>query len=587
MGNNSSNIGSNNNSNNGNNSSNDEGVICGSDEDAKPPPPRYSSDSCDHSHSYPALAGNTPSVDIATPNNNSSDFVAPLISHGLLAATNFNPVSSRIQIPGSSPPDSLSSSSTTPNFSPSTSLVHGALPISAATSMSTPGLTTAGDYIGLQSNVIMDSNHYFTNRKDGLARSQQQRSHHLPVSTNDIALDEITLSSTVSSYSSLSEDLSCLSLSNNNKTLPGHINEEVFTPATTYTKNSFNDIDKLYNPKYNRKVINPYDIDIDSIIEKLLEVPTSSVGGNLSKKNELIITKQEINYIIYKAKDVFMKQPTLLELCSPIKIVGDLHGQYGDLLRVLKLSGFPPMSNYLFLGDYVDRGKQSLETILLLLCFKIKYPNNFFMLRGNHESGSISKIYGFYDECKRRLSLVKIWKSFVDVFNVMPIAAIISDKIFCVHGGLSPKITSIKQINKIKRPTDIPDYGMLTDLLWSDPNKKVSDFTFNNERGVSYFFGKKNVDQFLKTFNFDLIVRGHMVVEDGYEFFNKKRLVTVFSAPNYCGEFDNWGAILSIDENLICSFELLKPRPLSTTSNSTSSSKSKSSHKSKHSKRKK
>lgn len=124
-----------------------------------------------------------------------------------------------------------------------------------------------------------------------------------------------------------------------------------------------------------------------------------------------------------------MNQPTLLRLQAPIKVVGDVHGQFNDLLRILKLSGVPSDTNYLFLGDYVDRGKNSLETILLLLCYKIKYKDNFFMLRGNHESANVTKMYGFYDECKRRLSS-KVWKMFVDVFNTLPLAAIIQDKIF-------------------------------------------------------------------------------------------------------------------------------------------------------------
>ncbi|GMM33310.1 protein-serine/threonine phosphatase [Saccharomycopsis crataegensis] len=334
-------------------------------------------------------------------------------------------------------------------------------------------------------------------------------------------------------------------------------------------------IEKLYNPKYNRKVMNHYENDIDSIIEKLIEIGLSKSYSNSS----LVVSKREVNYIIAKSKEIFLRQPTLLELSSPIKVVGDLHGQFNDLLRILKLSGFPPHSNYLFLGDYVDRGKQSLETILLLLCFKIKYPNNFFMLRGNHESGNISKIYGFYDECKRRIGSVKIWKSFVDVFNVLPIAAIIGEKIFCVHGGLSPVLKNMKQINKIKRPTDIPEVGLLSDLLWSDPNSKTSDWS-PNDRGISYFFSKKNVNEFLNKFQFDLIVRGHMVVEDGYEFFNKKKLVTVFSAPNYCGEFNNWGAVMSIDKNLLCSFELLKPIDLKKSKNTNAMSGH--NHKSKH-----
>jgi hypothetical protein len=152
---------------------------------------------------------------------------------------------------------------------------------------------------------------------------------------------------------------------------------------------------------------------------------------------------------------------------------GDLHGQYFDLLRLFEYGGFPPESNYLFLGDYVDRGKQSLECICLLLAYKIKYPENFFLLRGNHECASINRIYGFYDECKRRYS-IKLWKTFTDCFNCLPVSAIVDEKILCMHGGLSPDLQRLEQISRIMRPTDVPDSGLLCDLLWSDPDKDVS-----------------------------------------------------------------------------------------------------------------
>lgn len=294
-------------------------------------------------------------------------------------------------------------------------------------------------------------------------------------------------------------------------------------------------------------------INIDDVIEKLLYLGETR---SYSSK-DFPFCSWEVQLICSTAMELFLDQPSLLRLQAPIKVVGDVHGQFTDLLRILKLSGVPPETNYLFLGDYVDRGKQSLETILLLFCYKIKYPDKFFMLRGNHESANITKMYGFYDECKRRIS-VKIWKNFIDVFNTLPFAAIIQDKIFCVHGGISPKLNDLKRIEKIKRPTDIPDEGLITDLLWSDPDEKTKGWSIN-DRGVSYIFGKRQVYDFCSHFKFDLIVRGHMVVEDGYEFFAKKRFVTVFSAPNYCGEFYNWGAVMSVTTGLICSFELLKP----------------------------
>ena len=242
---------------------------------------------------------------------------------------------------------------------------------------------------------------------------------------------------------------------------------------------------------------------------------------------------------------------------------GDIHGQYYDLLRLFEYGKFPPESNYLFLGDYVDRGKQSLETICLLLAYKIKYPENFFLLRGNHECASINRIYGFYDECKRRFS-IKLWKTFTECFNCLPVAAIIDEKIFCMHGGLSPELTSMEQIKRIIRPIDVPDQGLLCDLLWSDPDPDVHAWD-NSPRGVSYIFGQEVVNVFLKKHDLDLICRAHQVVQDGYEFFAKRQLVTIFSAPNYCGEFDNSGAMMTVDETLMCSFRILKPVKQGTT----------------------
>jgi serine/threonine-protein phosphatase PP1 catalytic subunit len=184
-------------------------------------------------------------------------------------------------------------------------------------------------------------------------------------------------------------------------------------------------------------------------------------------------------------------------------------GQYPDLLRLFEYGGFPPEANYLFLGDYVDRGPQGLECICLLLAYKIKYPENFFMLRGNHECSSINRIYGFYDECKRRYSL-KLWKAFNMVFNCLPIAAIVDDKIFCIHGGLSPDLNSMEQIRRILRPTDVPDTGLLCDVLWADPDPNIRGWA-ESDRGVSFTFGADIVEKFNRKHDFDLIVRAHQV----------------------------------------------------------------------------
>ncbi|KAI9797696.1 MAG: serine/threonine protein phosphatase Pzh1 [Piccolia ochrophora] len=296
----------------------------------------------------------------------------------------------------------------------------------------------------------------------------------------------------------------------------------------------------------------PRSMDLDDMIGRLLD---AGYAGKVTKA--VCLKNAEITAVCTAARELLLSQPALLELSPPVKIVGDVHGQYTDLIRMFEMCGFPPTANYLFLGDYVDRGKQSLETILLLLCYKLKFPENFFLLRGNHECANVTRVYGFYDECKRRCN-IKIWKTFVDCFNTLPIAAIVAGKIFCVHGGLSPSLSHMDDIRQIARPTDVPDYGLLNDLLWSDPADMETDWEAN-ERGVSYCFGKKVIMEFLQRHDFDLVCRAHMVVEDGYEFFNDRILVTVFSAPNYCGEFDNWGAVMSVSGELLCSFELLKP----------------------------
>ncbi|CDY10577.1 BnaC03g70370D [Brassica napus] len=267
---------------------------------------------------------------------------------------------------------------------------------------------------------------------------------------------------------------------------------------------------------------------LDDIIRRLTEVRLARPGKQLQ------LSEAEIKQLCTTARDIFLQQPNLLELEAPIKICGDIHGQYSDLLRLFEYGGFPPNANYLFLGDYVDRGKQSLETICLLLAYKIKYPGNFFLLRGNHECASINRIYGFYDECKRRFN-VRVWKVFTDCFNCLPVAALIDDKILCMHGGLSPELNHLDEVRSLPRPTMIPDTG------------------------VSYTFGPDKVSEFLEKHDLDLVCRAHQVVEDGYEFFADRQLVTVFSAPNYCGEFDNAGAMMSVDENLMCSFQVLKP----------------------------
>ena len=292
---------------------------------------------------------------------------------------------------------------------------------------------------------------------------------------------------------------------------------------------------------------------ISQLMEKLIE----------SKKGayclDIRISEREVFTVIDKVYPLIEKEESMLELEPPIYICGDVHGQFYDLLRVFEIFKYPPESKFLFLGDYVDRGKNSLECVLLLLCLKIKFPERIFLLRGNHESADVNRTFGFYDECKRKVSL-KIYKKFCNLFNILPITALISEKILCMHGGLSKDLTNINQLKSIKRPTEIPEKGLLCDLVWSDPdNLKSKDFVENKERGISVCFSEKVVEEFTKKNNLDLICRAHQVVEEGFEFFDNMKLITIFTAPNYMNIFDNNGCVLYINKDLICSLHILKP----------------------------
>jgi serine/threonine-protein phosphatase PP1 catalytic subunit len=297
-------------------------------------------------------------------------------------------------------------------------------------------------------------------------------------------------------------------------------------------------------------------LSFEDILEKLLSVRGSRTG------RPVLLSEPEVRSIILRSREVLLTQPALLDVTAPVKVCGDIHGQYYDLLRLFDCAGYPGgdgaggQHSYLFLGDYVDRGKNSIETICLVLLYKVLYPDTFYVLRGNHECASINRIYGFYDDCKRRYS-IKLWKAFTDTFNCMPLAALIESKILCMHGGLSPELLDMSNIRSIQRPVEVPEHGILCDLLWADPDETVKGWG-NNERGVSHTFGPDVVSGFLRTHSLDLVCRAHQVVEEGFQFFAQRQLVTIFSAPNYCGEFDNAGAVLNVDAQLLCSFLVLK-----------------------------
>ncbi|VDP37905.1 unnamed protein product [Soboliphyme baturini] len=266
-------------------------------------------------------------------------------------------------------------------------------------------------------------------------------------------------------------------------------------------------------------------------------------------------SRRDLSWLVDKMITVLSMEPMLLELDPPIIICGDVHGQLTDLLRLFNHVGWPEECRYLFLGDYVDRGERSVETIALLFLLKLCYPTKLYLLRGNHETAMINRIYGFYDECVNKYD-ESIWIQFQvkhSLYVMCVFCALVAKRIFCTHGGLSQSLTNWDQIKNLKKPAEVPEQGLLCDLLWSDPDPVGKG---DPNRGVSYLFGPDVVTEFCQNMGVDLIARAHQVVPNGFEFFADGRLVTLFSAPNYCGVFDNSAGAMVVDENLKCQIKV-------------------------------
>lgn len=195
---------------------------------------------------------------------------------------------------------------------------------------------------------------------------------------------------------------------------------------------------------------------------------------NLDKQIETLqrcefLKEQEVKELCDKAKEMLSSESNVQSVETPVTICGDIHGQFDDLIELFRIGGFVPYTNYLFLGDYVDRGFNSVETFLLLIALKIRYPERITLIRGNHESRQITQVYGFYDECMRKYGSINVWRYCTEVFDCFSLAALVDNRIFCVHGGLSPVINRIDEINNIDRKQEVPHEGAMSDLMWSDP----------------------------------------------------------------------------------------------------------------------
>lgn len=261
-----------------------------------------------------------------------------------------------------------------------------------------------------------------------------------------------------------------------------------------------------------------------------------------------LITEKQVKELCNKAREILIEESNVQCVDAPVTICGDIHGQFHDLIKLFDTGGQCPQTNYLFMGDFVDRGFFSVETFLLLLALKVRYPDRITLIRGNHESRQITQVYGFYDECLRKYNSVNVWRYCCEIFDYLSLSAIVDEKVFCVHGGLSPSINTLDQIRTIDRKQEVPHDGAMCDLLWSDP-EDVEGWGLS-PRGAGYLFGADVVKGFNHANGLTLIARAHQLVMEGYKPMFDNTIVTVWSAPNYCYRCGNVAAILVLDESL-------------------------------------
>ncbi|CAB1324993.1 unnamed protein product [Coregonus sp. 'balchen'] len=239
------------------------------------------------------------------------------------------------------------------------------------------------------------------------------------------------------------------------------------------------------------------------------------------------LSENQVKALCEKAKEILTKESNVQEVRCPVTVCGDVHGQFHDLVELFKIGGKSPDTNYLFMGDYVDRGYYS-----------VRYRERITILRGNHESRQITQVYGFYDECLRKYG---------------------NANIFCLHGGLSPSIDTLEHIRALDRLQEVPHEGPMCDLLWSDPDDRGGWGI--SPRGAGYTFGQDISETFNHANGLTLVSRAHQLVMEGYNWCHDRNVVTIFSAPNYCYRCGNQAAIMELDDTLKYSFLQFDPAP--------------------------
>lgn len=303
---------------------------------------------------------------------------------------------------------------------------------------------------------------------------------------------------------------------------------------------------------------NPKELQKEGVTKWLSTVVSRLVNEWTPQKCQSLFTEDELIELCYRTRETFWMQQVMVEVQAPVSICGDVHGQFEDLLMLFKINGYPDKKKYVFLGDYVDRGDFNLEVITLLFAYKVLYPNDLTLLRGNHESRSTNIQYGFYTECKKRYSTV-LFESFQMAFYCMPLCALVNQKIICMHGGISEDLTRFDLMKLIQRPCEIPDMSIIADLTWSDPNPEISGYQ-DSPRGAAHLFGEDALKSFCRQLDIDLVVRAHQVIPAGYEFFGDRHLVTIFSAPFYQRQTPmNSASVLHVSKDLECSFSIMRP----------------------------
>jgi len=294
-------------------------------------------------------------------------------------------------------------------------------------------------------------------------------------------------------------------------------------------------------------------VDLDRIIADMF---AGKKGGSAAME---ILPEAQVCKLCDMAKEILQKEDNVKAVQAPVTVVGDVHGQFFDLLELFEIGGKPPCYNYLFLGDYVDRGYYSLDCVLLLVALKVRYPDRISLTRGNHECRQITQVYGFYDECLRVHGSANVWMHFTDLFDFLPLAALVDNCIFTPHGGLSPSLDRIEHVQKLDRFVEIPHEGPICDLMWSDPDDRYGWGI--SPRGAGYTFGQDITETYNHENGVQFIVRAHQLIMEGFQWQHGDGVLTLFSAPNYCYRCGNQAAIMQLDENLNKSILQFDPAP--------------------------